>query len=378
MSLNQPGLYVHIPFCLSRCGYCAFVSSLYSSELADAYLTILDREMRFRHDVFASSQPSTLFIGGGTPSCLSSSQLQTLLAMLPFPKEGGEATCELNPDSVDQNKLELLRKYGVNRCSFGVQTFSEQGLRLLGRRHDAATAIGRIGEAKKIGFSSLSLDLINGWPGQTPEEWKEDLRKTVDLGVQHISCYTLILEEGSKSFAALSALTLEDDSGERARDFWEMTHDILAAAGFVQYETSNFALPGYACQHNVHTWQGKEYLGVGVAAHSYLGGRRFANTDLVDAYLACNFITNACEIYSERLEPEARAKECAVFWLRLFEGIDAVEFKERTGFDFFALYRNELPGLLQQGILECDKNKTRIRISERYQPILDSVLVDLV
>lgn len=377
VSPRQPSLYIHIPFCLSRCGYCAFTSGIYDFERADAYLAALQDELKARA-VFPHTPPQTLFIGGGTPSCLDVKQLEKLLAMLPiFGAE--EATCELNPDSATPEKLSLLRDYGITRCSFGIQTFSEQGLRYLQRRHDAAIAIRAVERAIRIGFTSVNIDLINGWPGHDEKQLRRDLEIICNLGIQHISNYTLIIEEEAPLAEAFRGSLADGDAQEeRDRRYWEYIEEYLGVYGFEHYETSNFSLPGHCCIHNVLTWKGGEYIGLGVAAHSHLAGRRFANTDDIGDYLANASFPERIETYSERLEPEEKAMECAVFWLRLFVGVDLREFRARTGFDFAELYADELPHLLAEGMVEYAETGEYIRVPRSHQPILDAIVSHLV
>lgn len=378
---SSPGLYVHIPFCLSRCSYCAFSTGLYDSEQVDRYLNALARELSMRNIFTAATKPATLFIGGGTPSSLSSSQLEKLLSILPFPDDDGEATCEINPDSLDMEKLSILRRYGINRCSFGVQTFSGSGLKLLGRRHDSKTAVRTIARAIDSGMPSVSLDLISGWPGQSLEELITDLRQANELGVTHISCYNLMVEEGSRFRDVMAKRNLHEKDDVEMRRFWDMADSLLVKEGFIHYETSNFARPGFACRHNMDTWKGKEYLGIGSAAHSHLGGRRFANTSTTESYIESMECGDLAEVYSEVLDPVAKAKECAVFWLRLLEGIDCAEFRQRTGFDLFELYAQEFPALNDKGFICTEttgNDDIRVKVRREMHPVLDSILVDLV
>ncbi len=370
-----PGLYVHIPFCRSRCSYCAFVSGEYRSERADAYIAALKNELALRIGCLRGGMPGTLFIGGGTPSCLDYSQFERLFSFLPMP-ENGEATCELNPDSTDMRKLALLREAGINRVSFGVQTFSPGGLSLLGRRHDAETARKRIVEAVQAGFFSVNIDFITAWPGQSLECLRRDLLEAVNLGVTHISCYNLMIEEESGFHRVMGERGLVRKDEDEVRVFWDETVSVLERHGFEQYEISNFARPGYCCRHNVDTWKGKEYLGIGVSAHSHIRGERFANTSNIERYIALLGNGELAESFSERLGGEEKARECAVFWFRMMDGIDSREFLERTGVDLFSLYARELPSLVERGIVVIEGPVVRIR--REYHPVLDSILIDLV
>lgn len=376
-----PGLYVHIPFCLSRCSYCTFSSGLYDPNLVDRYLDALAVELSCRKEFNSRGKPATLFIGGGTPSLLSLSQLEKLFSLLPFPDVYGEATCEINPDSFDVEKLALFRQYGINRCSFGVQTFSERGLALLGRRHSAEMALDRISAAMDSGIQSVSLDLISGWPGQTEEELITDLSQACELGITHISCYNLMIEEKARLRKLMERERLSEKSEDEMRLFWDITDSFLEEEGYVHYETSNFARPGFSCRHNINTWKGKNYLGIGAAAHSHIRGRRFANHADATSYVSLIEQKGMAEVFSETLDPISKAKECVVFWLRLFEGIDCADFQNRIGIDVFELYSWGLTKLISDGYLKIERRRDErvfLKINRRFQPILDSILVDLV
>ncbi|MDR1536275.1 MAG: radical SAM family heme chaperone HemW [Planctomycetota bacterium] len=375
---SRPGLYVHIPFCRSRCPYCSFVSGDYEENLADAYLEALGTELGRRRVFSGGKEPESVYIGGGTPSALSARQWKRLLEVVPGPAPGGEFTCELNPDSADREKLAILRDNGVNRCSFGVQTFDPAGLSLLGRRHGASLARRALETAAGLGFESLSLDLIHAWPGQTPAAYARDLSLAAGLGVNHLSCYGLSLEPGTVLAARLEEAGWEKPGEEEELAFWRLGEDFLAERGFEHYETSNFARPGFACRHNLEIWKGGEYLGIGAAAHSHLAGRRFANSGEVRTYLAVLAGGRLPEAFSETLAPREKARECAVFWLRLSAGVDLEEFRARTGFDFLSLYAGELPDLLERGCLVLDPAGKNIRVPPRLQPVLDAILPELV
>lgn len=372
---QSPGLYVHIPFCLSRCGYCAFASGVYDAELADMYLGAAEAELRMRRTFADGVAPSTVFIGGGTPSCLSPGQLERLLGFLP--KSDGEATCEMNPDSVDEEKLRLLRDWGINRISFGVQTFSESGLRFLGRRHDRETALRAVDMAQSMGFHSISVDLLNGWPEQSENELHEDISIVVNLGIQHLSYYNFILEPEASGYPIFSCLASgSEDEDERGERYWKIIEESVENNGFTHYETSNFSLPGFQCDHNVRIWRGGDYLGVGVAACSHLRNRRHGNYRDTELYIKCIKNRDNAEEYSEVLGGKEKARECAVFWLRLFEGVDVAAFQALTGYDFFSLYSDVLPGLFEKGFME--RAGGYVRVAKGCHLVLDGILVDLV
>ncbi len=373
----SPSLYVHIPFCLSRCGYCAFISGSYDADVADVYLTRVEQELRHRNTFNGSIRPSTIFIGGGTPSALSPKQLQRLLSFLPLPVDGGEVTCEMNPDSASEEKLRIAHDYNINRLSFGVQTFSPAGLRFLGRRHGVEEAVQAIETARRIGFRRISIDLINGYPGQSEADVAEDCRQAIDLGLEHVSCYNFILEEDAPGYARLAAAIGEPDD-DRDRRVWDVVETWLCGRGGLNhYEISNFARKGEECRHNLAIWRGGEYVGVGLAACGYRDGRRYGNTADMQTYLDGRIVADI-EAWSERLEGEAAARERAVFWLRLYEGVELSRFREETGHDFLSLYAGRIEAYLRDGVMEYLDGGTRLRVAPAWMPVLDAILVDLV
>ncbi|MCD8349424.1 MAG: radical SAM family heme chaperone HemW [Planctomycetaceae bacterium] len=371
-----PSLYIHIPFCLSRCGYCAFVSGRYDAAVADAYLDALEKEMRIR-GIFESSKPSTVFIGGGTPSSLSPDQLQRLVSMVPLPADNGEFTCEMNPDSASEDKLRIARDGGVNRISFGVQTFSPAGLKLLGRRHGVEEAVRAVETARRLGFTRISIDLINGYPGQSDADVVDDCRQALDLGVDHISCYNFILEEDAPDYTRLAAACGEPDD-ERDRRMWDSVESWLCGRGGLNhYEISNFARKGEECQHNLVIWRGGEYTGIGLSACGYRDGRRYGNTTDLETYLGARDCSGF-EAWSERLVGESAARERAVFWFRLYEGVELSRFRDETGYDFLTLYSGRIEAYLRDGVMEYRENGSRLRVAPEWMPVLDAILVDLV
>ena len=369
--VRPASLYIHIPFCASRCGYCTFTSMVYSAELADEYLHALEKELNTWNYFDSTFFPETIFIGGGTPSVLTMAQIERLLSFLP--KTKNEFSCEINPDSCSREKMQLLRNGGVNRLSFGVQTFDSEGLKLLQRRHDRKQAIDAVGLAVEMGFPSVSVDLINGWPGQTEQCLKKDIEIAINLGIHHLSSYNLVLEPSASEYTRYCELLggeiADEETGKR---FWYTSEDLLESKGFKHYETSNFSLPGFECRHNVLTWRGEEYLGIGLGACSHIAGVRWTNTDMMETYCTLSYFPDRIVAYSEKLGPEEKARECAVFWLRLFDGIDLDEFAGKTGYDFLQLYNDVLPQLIADGIVVLADKKARVE--KKFHPVLDSVL----
>lgn len=380
MGFDPLGLYIHIPFCASRCRYCSFVSGIYDANLADAYLTALQAEIdQTAASFFPTRRFSTIFVGGGTPSALSVSQLKKLLAITP--RDGAaEVSVEVNPESASDEKLHLLLEGGVTRISFGVQTFSPAGLELLGRPHDPPIARKNVAKAVELGFPSVNLDLIAGWPTQSESSLRDDLNTAVDLGVTHLSCYELVNTRHSALSRLMRKRGLHPQPEGEAREFWDATERLLEDRGFTHYEISNYCRPGYGCRHNLDIWKGGEYRGVGVAAHSHVAGRRFWNISDMNNYIENINAHGSAVENSETLDSEAKARETAVFWLRLAEGIDADQFASKTGHALEQLYKRELPRLIGGGLLEwrSQGEKRFLRLTKQGYPVADAAFVDMV
>jgi oxygen-independent coproporphyrinogen-3 oxidase len=318
-------LYIHVPFCASKCGYCAFYSEPSpSAELRKAYISRLAKDIARRAPECAPLK--SLFIGGGNPAFLSAGELEDIFSRVRknFSFEpGAEITVECNPESVDGEKAGVIAGF-ANRVSLGAQSFSDQNRRFLERAGDAA-AIPRAFEALlSAGLSDVSLDMIYGLPGQTPREWEADLDRALGLGPRHISAYELSVDEGSRFAAKFK--TLGNDDG-RAADMWRITGEKLAAAGLPRYEISNYAAPGFERRHNLDIWFGGTYLGLGPAAASFDGLVRRANVSSLEKWLA------GAPEEEDIIPPEARAKEIFIMGLRTTQGWGKEPFQKLTGFD---------------------------------------------
>ncbi len=376
MTEPAPALYIHVPFCAKLCPYCDFAVTLHEPGLADAYFEALEREFAGRARALS---PATIFIGGGTPTALSEPHLERLLrlcgpAVSPLL---AEFSIETNPNTLTARKLRRLRQAGVTRVSIGVQTFCRRGLEILGRAHTPPQARAAVARARAAGFDNLSVDLIYGWPGQTEAEWRADLDEVIRLRAPHVSAYCLSYEPGTLLHARRERGELRPLPEEEERELFDLAEATLAAAGLPRYEVSNFARPGYECRHNLNYWRGGEYAGLGAGAHSHLDGTRSANEKDTRAYVRAITARGAAQVFSEKLPPEAHARETVVIWLRLAAGIDRQAFRQRTGFDLERLLAPELPALLADGRLEwCDRS--RLRLTRRAFPLADSVLAELV
>ena len=329
-------VYVHVPFCAHRCGYCDFATVAGMDQLIDRYLDALDRELA---TVSEPQAVETLFIGGGTPTQLDRRQLARLLRSIRrwfIPQADYEWTVEANPGTLDGDKVDVLAEYGVNRVSLGAQTFHVPLLQVLERNHEPADVCRAVDRIRRR-ISNVSIDLIFGIPGQTLAQWQTDLRRALDLGLDHMSTYGLTYEKGTRLWKQRQQglVTPVRDSVER--DMYTEAMDRFAAAGWNQYEISNFARPGRECRHNLVYWANHAYFGFGLGAARYIGGRRETNTRDINRYIRCCMSGQSAVQQFETLTPEARARETAALQLRRNVGIVRDAFHRQTGFQIDAL-----------------------------------------
>lgn len=354
--VKGPALYVHVPFCLRKCYYCDFVSQPYSTDVAGQYLRALEREAQ----IYLTSWPQgqevpSIYIGGGTPTALSLEQLKMLLDVLSaFPRiRAAEWTVEANPGTLTADKLRLLRTFGVNRLSLGVQSFDDGLLRYLGRIHSAAEARWAWELARRAGFDNLSADLIYAVPGQSLALWRQTLKEALALLPEHISTYSLMIEEGTE-FARRGLMPCAEDV-DLAQ--YQEARAVLEGAGLSQYEISNFARGGFTCQHNLVYWRNEPYLGLGPAATSYLEGERRTNVKDVARYI--ELLKEGQRPVGEREEAtvELAQSETVILALRLREGLSCSRFRNLFGKDVYEVYPKAIDRLITQGLVKMDKDR---------------------
>ena len=321
MTANRPnvGLYVHIPFCAAKCSYCDFYSLAHREDRMDDYCAALTQHLREVAPWMAGQQVDTVYFGGGTPSYLGHKRLAALLKTI---RKGyrltsdAEITLEANPDSAgDAKALKLLRKVGFNRLSLGVQAMDDEMLRRLGRIHTAQQVKEAVSAARSAGFQNISIDLMYGLPGQTMDHWQRTLESAVALGTEHVSAYGLKVEEGTPLWQRRDSAELPDDEAQADMYLWAV--EALAAAGYGQYEISNFARPGRESRHNLRYWRMAPYAGFGPGAHSDFGNVRFAYERDLDGYIAGDMRLSE----REEILPRERCMEYIMLSLRTAEGI---------------------------------------------------------
>jgi oxygen-independent coproporphyrinogen-3 oxidase len=378
--MTPAALYVHVPFCSAKCGYCDFYSHPPAphqpARLVRALLAELDASPLGARPSLAAR---TIFIGGGTPTVLPLADFRRLfkaLGAIARRDAVPEFTVEVNPATADPEKVAILRDAGVNRISLGAQSFQPAELAVLDRKH-APDDIEKCSNLfDRVHFEHLSLDLIFGIPGQTPESWQDSLRQAVALGADHVACYSLTYEPGTPLHARLAAgaVTPLDDQTEAA--LYEQAIDTLTAYGFEHYEISNFARPAARCQHNLAYWRNDPYLGVGPSAVSYLDGQRITNIAYTETYIARIDAVRSPVADTERLDPLPAAGELAMLQLRLTDGIDIALFRARTGFDPLVMFDGVIRQHAVGGRLVVTKNA--IRLTRAGLLVADSVMADFV
>ncbi|MBO4674441.1 MAG: radical SAM family heme chaperone HemW [Bacteroidaceae bacterium] len=324
------GIYVHIPFCKSRCIYCGFFSTT-SVEKCHIYVDAVVAELEARKGELKGETIETIYFGGGTPSQLPPDEVERLLSAVLYiynVREGAEITLEANPDDVTPALLSAWRSMGINRLSMGVQTFHDQRLRFLNRRHTATQAIQAVRSAQQAGFNNLSIDLMFGFPDQTLDEWKRDVKTALSLGVQHLSAYSLMYEEGTRLNQLLEQGEITELDEELSVQMYDYLIQALTDAGYRHYELSNFALPGRESRHNSSYWHGIPYLGVGAGAHSFDGQQRSYHPDSLEVYLRGE------PLVVEHLTEAERYDEFVFTGLRTAEGIRLDILEEKFGKTF--------------------------------------------
>jgi len=357
-------LYIHFPFCRRRCSYCSFVSYQGRESDIPEYVKALKKELVLRA---AGQRVSSIYFGGGTPSLLSPEQIHELLSVIPSHctvDEASEVTLEANPGTVDEPHLADIMKLGINRLSLGVQSLDDGELALLGRIHTAAEARDAVQFARNAGFTNLSLDLIYGLPGQTLSSWHRTLDELIGLSPEHISLYPLTLEADAPMRLAIQRAEVPPIDPDLTADQYELAQDTLAAHGYHHYEISNWAKGGYECRHNLVYWHNLPYLGIGVAAHSYIHGHRLANTTDLDSYLNA-FSSNLPPAWEldEEIGPELQLSETVILGLRLSEGVCLEGIRSRFGIDLLKHYSQQVDETAALGLLEYSGQ--RIRLTRR-------------
>ena len=371
MNNKELGIYIHIPFCKQKCYYCDFISYVNKCDIIPQYIESLKKELD-TYD-FSKENITTIYIGGGTPSFIPSKEIVSILEKLKQKLKNNktkwedlEITIEINPGTATYEALNDYKKVGINRLSIGLQSSNNERLKQIGRIHTKEEFINTYNMAERVGFKNKNIDLMIGLPEQTIEEIKQDLDFVINLNPTHISVYSLIVEEGTKIEKMITSGKLKLPDEELERNMYWYVKNTLELNGYTHYEISNFAKKGKESKHNLNCWEQKEYIGLGVAAHSYFNSIRYGNTNNLQKYIDFNW-----EDYEEAEEKEIRIieeiqdleekqKEYMLLGLRKIEGVSIQKFKEKYVENPIFIFRKELEKLVEENLLEIDGDKIKL------------------
>jgi oxygen-independent coproporphyrinogen-3 oxidase len=353
--MKRAGIYIHIPFCRSRCSYCDFATGIYEGALAERYVAAVAREIASFKSAEQRAEIDTIYFGGGTPSLLSPAQVERLLCAV---KErfrlttNAEVTMEMNPGTLTLDTLREYAQLGVNRASFGAQTFDDRELRSLGRVHTAADVRQTISDLREAGFRNISFDLIAGLPAQTLDAWSRNLDEALALRPNHLSLYLLEVHEGTPLAEQIRRGQQPSPDDDTAAEMFQLMLDRTATAGYEHYEISNFCLPGFESRHNTKYWRGLAVYGFGCSAHSFDGARRrWANERDAARYTALIEEGRAPVVETIELDEREAQAEAVFLGLRLMRGLSLAAHREKFGHDLRAEYAAELARLSEAGLI---------------------------
>ncbi len=355
--MKEIGIYVHIPFCKQKCYYCDFLSFAKCNSKIDAYIRALIAEIEKNKN--EDVQVSTIYIGGGTPSIICEDYIEQIIETLKNNfniLKNAEITIEVNPGTVNEEKLQKYKNIGINRLSIGLQSTNDRILKEIGRIHNYEQFVKNYKLARKIGFNNINVDLMLALPNQTIQNLKESIEKIVELNPEHISVYSLILEENTVLEKLVKNGDLKLPSDDTERDMYWYVKNKLEEVGYKHYEISNFAKPNYESKHNVNCWKQMEYLGFGLGAHSYYEDKRYSNTSILDEYIKGE---NHVQIH-EIQNLEDKQKEYMMLGLRKIDGVKISEFKNKFVQNPIYIFRKELEKLEQEGLISIDLDEIKL------------------
>ncbi|HEU4875033.1 MAG TPA: radical SAM family heme chaperone HemW [Pyrinomonadaceae bacterium] len=360
--MTAAGLYVHIPFCSSRCSYCDFATGLYQRELAERYVHALIAEIG--SSSYHGEHADTIYFGGGTPSLLTRAQLDRILAALHDHfaiDRASEITLEINPGSVDAEKLRAFRSLGINRASFGAQTFDDRELAKLGRSHSAADTLKTFADLRRAGFDNVSFDLIAGLPGQTLAGWQQNIKQALDLRPEHLSFYLLEVHQGTPLAEHIRRGIQPEPDDDLAGVMYQWMLEQASQAGYEHYEISNLCQPGFHSRHNVKYWTAEPYYGFGCSAHSYDGHAvRWSNHRDVLKYVETIESGLSPVVEEQQLSQTDVRAEALFLGMRLMRGIDLRRYRESFGVDLRDEHGADLDRFCKAGLLEFDGDLIRL------------------
>ena len=376
MKKDELGIYIHIPFCKSKCSYCDFISYPNNVDKVEMYFNALEKELESYN--LEKYNITTIYIGGGTPSYVEAKYISKILNKVKIilannltSWENIEKTIEVNPGTINEEKLLIYKNAGVNRLSIGLQSTNDKLLKQIGRIHNYIDFINTYEITKKVGFKNINVDLMLGLPNQTIQDLKESLEEIIKLNPNHVSVYSLIIEEGTKIEKQISSGELKMLDDELERQMYWYVKNTLELNGYKHYEISNFAKNGYESKHNLNCWEQKEYVGLGIAAHSYINDTRYSNTENLEKYIDTNFnadiwsnqdelVKNNIRTIEEIQSLDDKKNEFMLLGFRKIEGVNITKFKEKFVDNPIFIYRDKLKKLVDQGLIEIDLNNIKL------------------
>lgn len=373
------GLYIHIPFCVSKCNYCDFNSFKLNKELKHRYIKDLKKEMLLYKDEFIEKEITSVFLGGGTPSILESEEISEIFFHIKSNfniRKDAEITIECNPGTLSKEKLITMKDLGINRLSIGLQATQDNHLKYIGRIHTYEEFVKNYKEALDIGFKNINIDLMYALPNQNFDEWKESLEKIVKLNPSHISAYSLILEEGTKLYDMHEKNEFEMIDEDTDIKMYNYTINYLKEHGYNQYEISNYAKSGFECNHNILYWKCNHYIGLGPGASGYINNYRYNNLESLNDYHE-KLLNNEKPIdFIDELSVEDKIQEKIFMGLRMNEGIKFDEFKDKFDLDFKARFKDVLKRLKENKLIIEDE--FGIKFTQEGREISNSIFIEFM
>lgn len=373
------GLYIHIPFCKTRCIYCGFYSTT-SLSIQDQYTDAICKEMEQRKQYLSDTKINTIYFGGGTPSQLTNKNLSRIIHHIyrTFNIEHDiEFTLESNPDDINENFIKQLKEFPINRISLGVQTFNDERLKFIRRRHNGAQAIKAVELLKRHEFNNISIDLMFGFPKQSIKEWDNDIKQAIDLDIQHISAYSLMFEKGTPLYSMLQEGKINEISEDESLKMYQLLIDKLNAAGFIQYEISNFCKVGFHSKHNSNYWNNTPYIGIGAAAHSFNGSSRQWNVDNIFQFIE-NINKGKSTFEIEQLTTEQKYNERVMTRLRTKEGINMDSLIKEFGEEYYNYCIKAATPYINGSKIFYDKENNRMKLTREGLFISNQIMSDLM
>ncbi|MCM3360822.1 radical SAM family heme chaperone HemW [Niallia sp. Sow4_A1] len=361
--------YIHIPFCEHICHYCDFNKVFLKGQPVDEYLDSLEKEIKLTIDKYGEQTLSTIFVGGGTPTSLSASQLERLCGIINTElqqHQGIEYTFEANPGDLTEDKLKALYEGGVNRLSFGVQSFNNELLQRIGRTHKAEDVFSSIEAAKKIGFNNISVDLIYSLPGQTLEDFKDTLKTAFSLDIQHYSGYSLIIEPKTVFYNLMRKGKLPTPGEDVEASMYGVLMEEMTSHGFQQYEISNFAKPGFKSRHNLTYWNNEQYFGFGAGSHGYIAGNRYSNYGPLKKYMQPLEQGEFPIMHEQKVSLVEQMEEELFLGLRKNQGVSLTSFEKKYNNTVLQLFEKEIKGLLDRGLIKIQGEYLKLTDKGRF------------